>query len=562
MPLRPTPSSSVELATTPIAQVIGQVALRRFTGTVAITCPDTAGEFAGESLFYFEDGAVAQTRLAQPLDPLGFVLYEQGIIDSAQWNESLARIARAEGLQGEVLVRMGACTARDVEEGLRAQSSRRVLRLFALEAGRCEVFVGADLLAGYGGARFAVPVLPLLWRGVHAHPRHAAIDALLRKLGHTAFRLRDDATVAALALDPAEARLCDALRQTPMRVAEFLSAGVEVPRARALMFLLVVTRQVQATEAAAPEAAPEAAPDGVPRRISGVIPRAESPARRVSGTDLPVVRGGGVGGSVRPPPMVAPAPNMLVRIARAEARLEAMEDQSFFEMLNLPFGADAQFVHIAFLGLARTWHPDAAPAGALALREVHAKIFAMLSEAEDSLRDPEARERYLADARAGLDTPRARRARAVVASGVTQAQASLRNGRFSEAEVLAREALAYDPGAREALLVLAQALVGGRPSGPYDEAVQALTKLTEADPPDDRAHYLLGTIARRKGAHNRALAHFQKAWKLNPRNVEALRELRLAAFRKRTTGSASPSQALADEGAEAGIMGRLFGRKA
>lgn len=564
MPPRPAPTSSVELASTPIAQVLGQIATRRFTGSVAITCPDAVGELAGESLIVFEEGAVTQTRLSQTLDPLGFVLYEQGIIDSAQWNESLARIARGDGLQGEVLVKMGACAARDVEEGLREQSRRKVLRLFSLAQGRCEVFAGADLLAGYGGARFAVPLLPLLWRGVRANPRHAAIDPVLRSLGSTALRMRADAVVDAFAVESDERRLLDALRRAPATVAEFAMLGATVPTARALLFLLVVTRQVQAAGAAAPAPAPGPTPSsaGVPHKISGMIPRAESPARKVSGTDLPAVRGGGVSGSVRPPPMVSPAPSMLVRIAQAEDRLKKMEDQSYFEMLNLPHGADSAYVHNAFLALARTWHPDAAPAGALALRYVHAKIFAMLSEAEDTLRDPSARERYLAESREGFDTPRTRRTRTAVSSGVAQAQASIRQGRFVEAEVFAREALALDPGARDALLALAQALIGGRPAGPHDEAVKALTTLANADPPSDQAHYLLGTIARRNGAHNRALAHFQRAWKLNPNHVDALRELRLAAYRKRTTGSTSPAEVREEATAEAGIFGRLFGRKA
>lgn len=575
---RPAPTSSVELASTPLAQVFGQIATRRFTGTVAINSPAAAGDLAGETLIAFEDSAVTQVRLPQTLDPLGFILYEQGVIDSAQWNESLSRIARAEGLQGDVLVKMRACTARDVEEGLREQSRRKLLRLFALAQGRCEIFRGADLLAGYGGARFGVPLLPLLWRGVRANPRHAAVDPVLRSLGSTTLRLRPGATeVDGFGVDDPEQRLLNALRKTPMTVAQFVTYDASVPTARALMFLLIATRQIEAAEAAAPKPAPAATPTATPAatatstptgvvyKISGVIPRAESPARAVSGTDLPAVRDGGVSGSVRPPPMVTPAPSMLVRIAQAEARLKAMEDQSYFEMLNLPPGADVQFVHAAFLALARTWHPDAAPAGAIALRDVHAKIFAMLSEAEDTLRDPSARERYLVDARAGFDTPRTRRTRVAVASVVSQAQASIRQGRFGEAESLARNALELEPNAREALLVLAQALLGGRPASPPDEAVKVLTTLANTEPQSDQAHYLLGTVARRLGAHNRATAHFQKAWKINPNNVDALRELRLSAYRKRTTGTFAPTEpgeTRVASGAEAGIFGRIFGRKA
>lgn len=558
---RPAPSSSVELASTPLAQVLGQVALRRVTGTLTLTCPASAGELEGESMVAVEDGAVTQVRLPQALDPLGFVLYEQGTIDSAQWNESLARIARGEGLQGEVLVRMGACAARDVEEGLREQTRRKVLRLLSIAQGRCEIHRGVDLLAGYGGARFGVPLLPLLWRGVRANPRHPAVEPVLRSVGNTALRLRADAAeVERFGLDAAERSLVDALRHTPMTAAEFVAQHGPVASARTLMFLLIITRQVEAAAAPATRAAAPSSPAGVAYKISGVIPRAEAPARRESGTDLPAVRDGGVRGSVRPPPMVTPAPSMLQRIAQAEARLAAMEEQTFFEMLNLPADAEPQYVHTAFLALARTWHPDAAPAGAIALRDVHAKIFAMLSEAEETLRDPGARARYLADARDGFATPRARRSRVAMTAALTQAQTLVRQNRFAEAESFAREALALEPGARAAALTLAQALLGRRPAGPFDEPIRVLAPLANADPGDDQAHYLLGTIAQRQGSHTRAIAHFQRAWKLNPNHVDALRELRLAAYRKRTTGSFAPTEEREAAGAE-GVLGKLFGRR-
>ena len=108
MSTRPAPSASGNFAKTPFAHVVLHIRERGLTGTLAVQLTDT--DLAGESLLAFERGAIAQVRLPQVVDPLGVILHELNVIDAHQLEESLLRMAAGQGLQGEILVAMGACT--------------------------------------------------------------------------------------------------------------------------------------------------------------------------------------------------------------------------------------------------------------------------------------------------------------------------------------------------------------------------------------------------------------------------------------------------------------------
>ncbi len=113
--------------------------------------------------------------------------------------------------------------------------------------------------------------------------------------------------------------------------------------------------------------------------------------------------------------------------------------------------------------------------------------------------------------------------------------------------------LAEAPSDVTALTVLAAALLELRPNGPYDELRRCIVDACQKDPSNDRAHVIAAQMYKRTGDERRSLLHFIKAYKINPRNVEATRELRLAAIRKR--------EANAIDQESAGFLSKLFGRK-
>jgi tetratricopeptide (TPR) repeat protein len=207
----------------------------------------------------------------------------------------------------------------------------------------------------------------------------------------------------------------------------------------------------------------------------------------------------------------------------------------------------------AFQRVATRWHPEAVPASLPALREVYAKIFALLAEAEATLGHPAAREQHLRDIAAGKATALDRRARAQRHALRLRGENALRMQTWSEAERIARELVQGDPTDLEAKLLLAGALVLGRAVVPTDEVRRAIAAVLDKEPEHDRAHVLAAQLYRRLNEERRALGHYVRAYKSNPRNTDAVRELRLAVMRRR--------DASAEDGEMLAAIARLMGLK-
>jgi tetratricopeptide (TPR) repeat protein len=551
---RPTPTAEGTLARTPFAHVLMYLRERKLSGTLAIQCPLSAGDLGGECLLAFEQGQLAQIKLPRVLDPLGAVLREMGAITDDQLHESLARLAAREGLQGDILVAMGACDAATIERGLRAQLRRKALRFFAVTDAPYQYFADFDLLAGFGGAkRPREDVLALLWRGVRAHPDTRTIDAVLAKVGAHALRLRDDADLRLFEFGPAEAPLLDVLRAGPAAVEQVLLAGNDPQLARAFAYVLLIAKQVDLAPASA----------AVPRAVHSTPPlttsaRPSPPPPRDS-VRPPLLR------SSQPPPRPSQPPlpaELKPRLAEAEKHLAAMQDQTYFEMLGVATNASDDEVRAAFMDLAARWHPDRVPANAPALREIHQRIFALLNEAQNTLCDAQARGRYLVTVQDGGGTPNSHRKIAALieaATDVQKAEICLRRREYAEAERLARRALAVNAEDPTTMVVLAHVLIEKQPEAPVDDAVGLLTRAVELAPKHDRGHVLLGQIYKRRGDAGRALLHFKQAAEANPKNVDALREVRLAEMRARSGGSGvTPAETPAEQGAAGGFLSKLF----
>jgi tetratricopeptide (TPR) repeat protein len=67
---------------------------------------------------------------------------------------------------------------------------------------------------------------------------------------------------------------------------------------------------------------------------------------------------------------------------------------------------------------------------------------------------------------------------------------------------------------------------------PVNEMLAALDRALKGNSNSDRTHYYRGMVLKRLKREREALSHFRKAMDINPRNVEATREVRLANMRK------------------------------
>jgi cytochrome c-type biogenesis protein CcmH/NrfG len=87
---------------------------------------------------------------------------------------------------------------------------------------------------------------------------------------------------------------------------------------------------------------------------------------------------------------------------------------------------------------------------------------------------------------------------------------------------------------------------------PTAKIVEALDRAIELHPAHEKAQLYKAQLLKRQGKHGEALKHFKKVVAINPNNLEAAREVRVANMReeqKEKIGAKSP----------AGLLGKLLG---
>ncbi|AUX20394.1 hypothetical protein SOCEGT47_008630 [Sorangium cellulosum] len=284
-------------------------------------------------------------------------------------------------------------------------------------------------------------------------------------------------------------------------------------------------------------------------------PRAAEPARPTAAAaplaDLP------------PPPRAAPSPELAARRAEIEARAAAIDGESFFEMLGVAEDAPPERVQSAYFALAKQWHPDRTPPELQDQKPQVARVFARISEAYQTLSDPKRRAEYQKAPKEGAAPAEdeERIARAVDAALEFQkAEILLKKNDLAGAEIRARRALSADPEQPEymTLLVWIQALRRGEPPPPadgatsahYDDLIQELDTVLRKEPHYERALFYRGMLLKRSGRIDRAIRDFRLAAELNPKNLDAIREVRLQEMRSRTN----------DPTPTGGLLGKFFKR--
>lgn len=303
----------------------------------------------------------------------------------------------------------------------------------------------------------------------------------------------------------------------------------------------------------------------------------ESPPKPPQRTELPVAPAARAPAPPAAPSPARPAPakppvDLAARRAEIEARAASIDTQDYFQILGITPETPSSALQTAYFSLAKTYHPDRLPAELSDLRPVVARVFAQISEAYRTLSDPSRRAEYvsLGSPTSAHEDP-AKVARAVDAALEFQkAEALLKSNDLIGAELLARKAFEADPEQPDhiALLTWIQAqrrapppsLRDGAVSTHYDDLIKILDVVLAKEPRFERALFYRGTLLKRSGRVERALADFRLVAELNPRNIDAAREVRLHEMR---TGGGSkaprpPGSPEAPEGS--GIMNKLFKR--
>lgn len=536
----PEPIAEGDLDRTPFAHVLAHVASRQITGSVVLW-PAEGEARTGQDRIRVESGMITAARLVDRAPVL-----EKGLVP-----------------------------------------------LLARPAGPYAVYETIDLVGDTGLAQRVDP-FAFLASGLRSESRDDAVERVLAQLETRTLRLRGGSELKRFGFLPKEERFIETLRAGP-GTPEALLRGCELGPVfgKRILYLLVVTKLLEPYEPAARAsaassepraAAPAAAPAPVEMRVSQLplppdapsaasAPSASAPAAASHAGARTSMTGMSRSAALRfketpslppDPPATGLSPDQLVFWKEVIERTRAIDTQNYFDMLGVPRDAGIDTIRKEYFALVKRWHPDRIGGALLPVKPYVERIFGHLTSAQDTLTDEKKRGPYLRTVQDGGGTPEAdRKLGAIVAAAMEhqKAEVLIRRRDFDGARQILEGAIELNPEEADAWASLAWSLFN-IPNASVPRMLDAADSAIRIAPKHDRAHYARGMILRRMGKEADAILAFRAAAEANPKNLDAMREVRLADMRapgggaKRSGSTAAGGEA---SGAEQGFLSKLFG---
>ena len=221
-------------------------------------------------------------------------------------------------------------------------------------------------------------------------------------------------------------------------------------------------------------------------------------------------------------------------------RHKAATEGNYFAALGLEDGADEGAVNKAYLVMAKSVHPDMVSRNGLdELKKEASELFKFITEARDVLTDKKRRAEYergdLEAQAVGSGGSSAKNARDLAKLAYQKGNVMLKKRGYDQAEEHLREAVQENPDEPKYWQKLGLAVFrnqDAREDGErLEEASKCWGKALELDDEDADSHYYAALYHKAKGDQNRCRKALEQSVKLNPKNVEARRELRLIKMR-------------------------------
>lgn len=238
--------------------------------------------------------------------------------------------------------------------------------------------------------------------------------------------------------------------------------------------------------------------------------------------------------ATRAPAPVASSPSAASFDAEIKKLLDLavkMKGQNHFEVLGVNRDAQASQVKVAYFKFAKDFHPDTVPPGAPeALSKAKADIFARVGEAHRTLSDEKLRAEYVAELDAGgagekIDVSKFLQAEEFFQKGKILVQAR----KFAEALKLFDESIALiaDDAEPYAWRGYARFFSATDKKAILPQAMKDITECTKRNPNIAQASFFQGMMHKVLGDLVQAKKHFAQTVKLDPKHIDAQRELRL-----------------------------------
>ena len=449
------------------------------------------------------EGRVAVIRSNLVNETLGHLLAASGTITWDVMHESLTRVRKGEGLQGNILMAMQMLDEQDLARALHNQAEEKLFETFSWRKGRFRFHRGAKVKSGNAlslkrgtaeivldGVRLRTPIEVVdefLTAEADAHPQPA----------ETAFYRFQ------------ELELDDETREMMHRVEGVNRLGDILPLTepeRRLLYGLLVLQLVELRT---------------------------TEARRVKReTTKPPVE-------TAPETMATPEGPIDIEELRAELAAHAgrIEGATPYEILCVETSDDDDTIRKAYAALAVRTHPDRLAGAGDAVARLAEEVFGRIAEAYDAIRDEDSRRRLASQARsAELDAAELEEGHRALQAEVAfqKGEGALRARRYDEAYGHFEEAVKAYPeeGEYRAWFGFTHWLCAPEAPGQLEEAIKVVHAARKLAPDREKPYLFLGRLYKAADRMKQAEKMFTRAVQLDPDCVEALRELRLIHMRR------------------------------
>jgi tetratricopeptide (TPR) repeat protein len=453
-------------------------------------------------------------------------------------------------------------------------------------------FYGTNLL---GDDRLSARVEPfsLIAESLRGATRDDVVQEVLQRFATAKLRLLPDVDLARYELQPDERDAIDRLQAEPATVQAFAddaAGGASLPaiRRRRLMYLLAITKAVEPMAVIEPRpvsgpvqsaalGAAESHAANEPQEHADAEPGANDASARpsVGSHDFAAGFTTQAGGSSPPlhaaldrlqhipPPPAELSDEMRQRWLRIVTKGRLIENQNHFEMLDLDKDVKSNEARAKFLQIAKEWHPDRLPPELAALRDYVQIIFSYMSDANATLGDDNQRAKYVQSVREGGGTPATDKLMQAILDTAMEYERVLilsRRHQYDEALELMRKILHVVKEDAEYYFMdawlLMQKHAGQTQDVPLKQMLESVDKALQLYDRHEKANLLKGQILRRMGRKGEALTFFKKVAEINPRNIDAMREVRVATMRAGSSPDTKTKRS--GEIKRVGLLSKLF----
>ena len=483
------------------------------------------------------------------------------------------------GGQDRILFRAGApAIGRFLDPA--ADLERGILNIFHRDQGPY-AFYEADVVGDSNDAlRGQVDILALIATALRGDVPKDAMVRVIRKLGLERQRVKTGAPLPRLGLQSNEMAFVELMRAEPATAAILIEQFGDPKIAQRMLYLLAITECLEPYRAASQQKLKAVSSSSRPMRrassppgprkamsSSGSVPPPRGRASTPPGARESRLPGGD---SVLPaslsnlPPsktlsgeIVAPrslpgqpplelSPEHKDRWEEVARIVGMMDRQNYFEMLGVKESADTNEISKKYMTLAKKWHPDRMPPELSELRPWVEEIFHLFTVASDTLGDVKKRVDYQKTVMQGGGTPESERKLNVMVEAAINFQkvdVLVKRRRYDDALEICDAAMSVvrkeaDYPAMKAWILMLRDGLGSEEVA--DEIRSLLRKTFSINADHVHGHFVRAHFLKRQGDHDKALKHFKKVAKLDPKNLEALREVRVGNMRQSRGRSSAP----------------------